>query len=57
MTQHHDAARVGTDFLSGVRSGVPGTPTFFNNGVRYNGPMDFKASLAAMEDIAKVQRR
>ena len=54
MTQHHDAARVSTDFLSGVRSSVPGTPIFFSNAVRYNGTMDFKALLAAMEGIAKV---
>jgi formate-nitrite transporter family protein len=26
------------DFRSGVRSGVNGTPTFFINGERYNGP-------------------
>lgn len=31
------AARVRRDFLSGVRSGVNGTPTFFVNGERYDG--------------------
>jgi protein-disulfide isomerase len=30
-------ARVREDFLGGVRSGVNGTPTFFINGVRYEG--------------------
>jgi protein-disulfide isomerase len=40
------AARVREDFLSGVRSGVNGTPTFFINGERYDGTVDF-ASLAA----------
>lgn len=30
-------ARVRTDFMSGVRSGVNGTPTFFINGVRFDG--------------------
>ena len=29
--------RVRTDFVSGVRSGVNGTPTFFINGVRWEG--------------------
>ncbi|MFN2570166.1 MAG: DsbA family protein [Gemmatimonadales bacterium] len=29
--------RVRDDFASGVRSGVNGTPTFFINGVRYDG--------------------
>ena len=31
------AAKVGEDFMSGVHSGVKGTPTFFINGVRYEG--------------------
>ena len=29
--------RVNSDFMSGVRSGVNGTPTFFVNGQRYDG--------------------
>lgn len=33
---HHQ--RVREDFMSGVRNGVNGTPTFFINGVRYDGP-------------------
>jgi protein-disulfide isomerase len=32
--------RVREDFASGVRSGVNGTPTFFINGVRYDGGTD-----------------
>jgi protein-disulfide isomerase len=32
------ARRVRDDFRSGVRSGVNGTPTFFINGQRYDGP-------------------
>ena len=31
------AQRVSDDVLSGARSGVNGTPTFFVNGVRYDG--------------------
>ena len=33
-------ARVKADFTSGVRSGVNGTPTFFINGQRHDGPYD-----------------
>ena len=42
-------SRVQADFLSGVRSGVPGTPTFFINGVRYQGAVDYPSLLAAAE--------
>lgn len=42
------APRVREDFLSGVRSGVRGTPTFFINGVRHEGPWDFESLLAAL---------
>ena len=31
------AKRVRDDFRSGVKSGVNGTPTFFVNGIRYDG--------------------
>jgi len=34
-------------FLSGVKSGVNGTPTFFLNGVRHDGSYDFATLLAA----------
>jgi protein-disulfide isomerase len=38
-------ARVREDFLSGVRSGVNGTPTFFVNGIRHNGGFDPESLL------------
>jgi protein-disulfide isomerase len=34
------AARVREDFMGGVRSGVNGTPTFFINGRRHDGPFE-----------------
>ncbi|HET7458557.1 MAG TPA: thioredoxin domain-containing protein [Gemmatimonadaceae bacterium] len=40
--------RVRSDFMSGVRSGVNGTPTFFINGVRHDGPWDEESLLAAL---------
>jgi protein-disulfide isomerase len=56
MTQHRYATRVREDFLSGVRSGVNGTPTFFINGVRYAGSYDLDSLLAAIRDAATEQR-
>src|SRR5579862_6508760 len=44
--------RVRADFSSGVRSGVNGTPTFFINGVRHDGPFDLASLLAAIEEAA-----
>ncbi len=49
--------RVQTDFLSGVRSGVQGTPTFFVNGVRYAGEPDYQSLLAALQVAAKTGAR
>jgi protein-disulfide isomerase len=41
--------RVREDFMSGVRSGVNGTPTFYINGQRHNGSFDYETLLAAIE--------
>jgi protein-disulfide isomerase len=41
--------RVRRDFLSGVRSGVNGTPTFFINDVRHNGGWDLESLVEAIE--------
>jgi protein-disulfide isomerase len=52
LAQHTYEPRVRADFLSGVRSGVNGTPTFFINGVRHNGSYDFDTLLAALRAAA-----
>jgi len=45
--------RIRADFMSGVRSGVNGTPTFFINGSRFDGVWDdLRSFLAALEDTA-----
>lgn len=41
--------RVKDDYDSGVRSGVHRTPTFFINGVRYDGPTEYAPLLAAIQ--------
>jgi protein-disulfide isomerase len=49
LARHIHAHRVREHFMSGVRSGVNGTPTFFINGVRHNGSYDFETLLSAIE--------
>jgi protein-disulfide isomerase len=41
-------ARVKSDFMGGMRSGVAGTPTFFINGERYDGSLDERSLLVAL---------
>ena len=41
--------RVREDFLSGVKSGVNGTPTFFINSVRYDGSWDLAPLIEALD--------
>ena len=43
--------RIKEDRQSGIRSGVNGTPTFFINGTRYDGPTDYDSLLAALESL------
>jgi len=47
------AERVREDFMSGVRSGVNGTPTFFINGQRYDDSWDYGPLLAHLQRVAK----
>jgi protein-disulfide isomerase len=42
------ADKVRRDFLSGVRSGVNGTPRFFINNRRYDEPPDYKPLVATI---------
>jgi protein-disulfide isomerase len=49
LAEHVYAARVHEDFMSGVRSGVNGTPTFFVNGARHDDAYDVEPLLAALE--------
>jgi protein-disulfide isomerase len=40
--------RVKEQFMSGVRSGVNGTPSFFINGVRFDQPLDADSLTAGL---------
>jgi len=58
LTEHVHAARVREDFVGGVRSGVNGTPTFFINEGRHDGPFDLDSLLGAVEaEIAAATGR
>jgi protein-disulfide isomerase len=50
LAEHAYARRVREDFMGGVHSGVNGTPTFFINGVRHDGPFDLQSLLGAIKD-------
>ena len=52
LGEHVHEARVHEDFLSGVRSGVNGTPTFYINGVRHDDSYELETLLAAVEQAA-----
>ncbi|MGB9428914.1 MAG: thioredoxin domain-containing protein [Gammaproteobacteria bacterium] len=45
--------RIRTDFNGGVRSGVNGTPTFFINGRRYDGPATFDDIAETIKQLRK----
>ena len=48
LTEHRYGDRVQEDLLSGLHSGVRGTPTFFVNGVRHEGRWELEHLLAAI---------
>lgn len=49
LAEQRQQSRVREDFMSGVRSGVNGTPTFFINGLRHDGPWDEASLVEALE--------
>lgn len=57
LSEHIYTTRVREDFMGGVRSGVNGTPTFFINGKRHDGPFDLESLLSAVErEVAAASR-
>jgi protein-disulfide isomerase len=47
------APRIREDFISGVRSGVNGTPTFFLNDHRHDGSYEFKSFTDAIDSLLR----
>jgi protein-disulfide isomerase len=54
LATHAPEQRVREDFMSGVRSGVNGTPTFYVNGKRHDGPFDAESLTSALSAAAGV---
>jgi NhaA family Na+:H+ antiporter len=57
LTEGVYADRVQDDFESGLESGVHGTPTFFINENRYDGPWDFESLMVEIQKPLGVQVR
>ena len=53
LAAHTYKPGVRDDFMSGVRSGVNGTPTFFVNGVRHDDRWDEDTLTAALQRVAR----
>jgi protein-disulfide isomerase len=49
LTEGRFTRRVQEDFSGGVRSGVNGTPTFFIQGERHNGPRELETIAAKID--------
>jgi protein-disulfide isomerase len=53
LAEHAHVHRVNEDVRSGLKSGVQGTPTFFVDGLRHDGPNDLATLRAALEEAAR----
>ena len=53
---HTNLKRVKEDFISGIDSGVTGTPAFFINGVRHPGSWDEVALVRAIDRTQNPER-
>jgi protein-disulfide isomerase len=43
--------KIQEDFLSGIQSGVNGTPSFYINGIKYDGLWDLDSLLQILTSI------
>jgi protein-disulfide isomerase len=54
MAEHRRAAKIERDLREGVQSGVRGTPTFFINGIRYEGTPDRESLLRMIREVQET---
>ena len=55
VESHRFLSKVKDDFMSAVRSGAAGTPTFFINGERYEGSFDDESLIDALRFAAQAR--
>ena len=55
MKNHIHVPKIREDFLSGIQSGVNGTPSFYINGNRYDGSWDFDTLMQMLTSIIDHQ--
>jgi protein-disulfide isomerase len=55
IAEHTHEPKIREHFMSGVRSGVNGTPTFFINGIRHDGPWDVDTLTEALLEAARIE--
>jgi protein-disulfide isomerase len=49
---HAHLPKISDDFMSGVQSGVNGTPTFYVNGTRHDRGWDYASLMSALQKVA-----
>ncbi|HWE02823.1 MAG TPA: thioredoxin domain-containing protein [Tepidisphaeraceae bacterium] len=55
LSSERFARRVAADHRSGLASGVTRTPTFFINGIRFDGKREFGELAAAIENVEQTR--
>ena len=53
LVNHTFEPKIYKDFISGVKSGVNGTPTFFINDDRYSGSYEFEDFIFAINELSQ----
>ena len=57
LVKQHHVRRIRDDIESGKMSGAHGTPTFFINGMKYEGGFDWESLLPALQAVDRLMAR
>jgi len=56
ISEHIYAPIIKDSLINGIKSGVEGTPTFFLNGIRYEGSWDLETLLKTVKSVIKKDK-